>query len=157
MIVVPRMTTPEELERACHKIIYAPMEQREVWANAILKAVTQLRFSGAIDEANAGQYRQIAARHKMEAQRWQQLKKQQQSALTGTTSDTAPSGSSGSATGDPGSSTGKTATAEPSTTPTLLNPTQTGPFSSSTPAPAQPSIPTTMSQGRNRSRKAGHG
>ena len=156
MVIVPRMTTPEELERACHKIIYAPMEQREVWANAILKAVTQLKFAGAIDEANAGKYRQIAARHKMEAQRWQQLKAKQ-NALTQTTSDTAPSGSSGSATDDPGSSTGKTATAEPSTTPTLLNPTQTGPFSSSMPALAQPFTPTTTNQGRSRSRKAGHG
>ena len=59
MVIVPRMTTPEELERACHKIIYAPMEQREVWADAILKAVAQLRFTGAVDEQSAGQYRQV--------------------------------------------------------------------------------------------------
>ena len=156
MIVVPRMTTPDELERACHQIIYSPMEQRETWADAILKAVTQLKFAGAIDEANAGKYRQVAAQHKMEAQRWQQLKAKQ-SALTDTTTDTTPLESSGSATDDLGSSTEKIETVEPSITPTSPSPTQSGPSSSSTPALAQPSIPTTTSPATNRHKKGGRG
>jgi hypothetical protein len=156
MIVVPRMTTPEELEKACHRITYYPMEQREAVADAILKAVNQLRFAGAIDEANAGRYRQVAARHKMEAQRWQQLK-QKQSELSEATSDMTPSGDSGSETDDLGSLTEKIETVEPSTEPTSSNPIQTGPSSSSTPAQDQPSTPTMTSRGASRSKKGGRG
>ena len=154
MIIVPRMTNADELERACRRILYVPMEQRGVVADAIFAAVNHLLFRGAIDAQQAGRARQVAARHKMEVERWRQLKQKESS---GATSDTTPSDNSGSGMGDLSSSTGRTPMVEPSTTPTSSNPIPTGPFSSSSPAPGQPSTRTTTSRAKGRSRKDGRG